>query len=606
MNMNKPIFFILLLDIVILMAWPSVASGQDAWAGTEDSKAFERLVDSLGLAIDAVDLSQADMIIIDEPRLCYVNLTGFEKMPTIKEETRKGWMEFYDGAGHYMLRPVTLSGQGGYSIKFPKRNFVCHFTDDEWNEDNGPDITIGEWVDQDSFHFKAFWTDFMRGTPEVAYKLFHQMRADRQPYWEQGGYYSASRARCYPDGFPCAVYLNGSFYGIYAWQLKKHRKNMNQKKLLSTHIHLDGNICDEYLFAGNIDWSQFEVRNPKQLVTVGGTAYDGNTPTDIISEDSPYYELPNDDVTTRQDKQRTAEVRQAIVNMSCYCSELAAMEQANASAEKMRRQIANRYDTEALIDYYVFYYFSQNGDGNHKNWQWFTYDGCRWAVTPYDLDQTFGLGLYGGNVRPPYASIPKLTQGPFRYIEKYFYDDICDRYAKMRDNGIFACDNIAALADDWYDRVGTDMYDLEKQRWPESPCYCEPICGEGWEPLDDWHLTAGAQEWSVETAYTEGDVCWFEGRPWVATAATQGVTPAVRNSIIDTIDRLHDWIEGRIEFLDDMFAYEPLYTYVGSTTERRRPVAFCTLDGRLMNRPEAGKVCIVRYSDGTVRKMLMK
>ena len=34
------------------------------------------------------------------------------------------------------------------------------------------------------------------------------------------------QARCYPDGFPCVVYLNGAFYGIFSWQLKKHRDNM--------------------------------------------------------------------------------------------------------------------------------------------------------------------------------------------------------------------------------------------------------------------------------------------------------------------------------------------------------------------------------------------
>ena len=91
-------------------------------------------------------------------------------------------------------------------------------------------MRIGDWVRQSSFHFKAFYNDFLRGFGEVGYKVYELMIADRQPFWNRVGYVDESRARCFPDGFPCAVYLNGTFYGVFAWQLKKSRKNMNMKK----------------------------------------------------------------------------------------------------------------------------------------------------------------------------------------------------------------------------------------------------------------------------------------------------------------------------------------------------------------------------------------
>jgi len=571
---------------------------------------FEQIVAERHLDENVTDLSEADDVTIDEPQMAYVNLTGFSSMPSSKHITTKAWMEFYDDHGHYMHRPVTLAGQGGYTLRFPKRNFTCHFTDETWNEDNGPTFHIGEWVEQDAFHFKAFWTDFMRGIPEVAYKLFHQLRADRQPYWERGGYFKNSAARCYPDAFPCAVYLNGHFQGLYAWQLKKHRKNMNQKKLDANHIHLDGNLNDNYIFRGKIIWTQFEVRNPKNLITATGTAYDGNYPKELIGENSSNYNADTDDDATREAKQRSAAVKNAVVAMSNYWNELNKLEKAGADISEMRMQIEDRYDIEGLIDYYVFYHFTQNGDGNLKNWQWFTYDGHQWTVAPYDLDQTFGLGLYGGNVRPPFHAIPQLNTGPFYWIERYYMDDVATRYAQLRSNEVFDCDNVNALIDSWYDRVGEEWYDREKEQWPESPCYCEPVAGDGWEPIghDEWHLADNAPNWNNQTEYQAGDIVWQQGRPWRATKTVKGVNPVVRNAFVDSLDRLYGWVSGRIEYLDAYFAYIPTQTVFPeiAQSDTRRLTGVYSLDGKRLQKPMAGQVCIFRYSDGTARKAMVR
>jgi hypothetical protein len=599
--MNRPLLQLTTLVALLILGVPIIK------AQTE----FEQAVAERGYDQDIEDLSAESEIEIAEPSLALVNLTGFTSMPTQKNVKRDGYMEVFDGNGYYFRKPVELGGQGGYSLRFPKNNFVCHFTDEQWNEDYGAELTIGDWVSQNSFHFKAFYTDYPRGIGEVAYKLFAQMVADRRPYWERGGYMKDSRARCFPDGFPCVVYLNGKFHGIYAWQLKKNRKNMNQKKALDTHIHLDGDLSDNHIFRGTIVWKNFEVRTPKGLIDIKGAAYDGNKPKELMDESSPLYQNAADTDSLRQVKQLSALTKHHIVAMSKYWDELNALEEEGADPGQMRQEIEERYDTEALIDYAVHYYFTNNGDGSMKNWQWFTYDGQRWAVTPYDLDQTFGIGLYG-NLLPPHLPFKKLTSGPLYWIDRYYADDIASRYATLRHNRVFDYDNVTAIIDDWYQRVGDEYYAMEKQRWPNSPCYKDAVCNEGWEAcsLDDpEYRLAGLGSYNDSCSYQPGDVCWLEGRLWRATASVTGVKPFIINANRDSLERLHDWVKGRIEFLDAYFAYDDTIenAVIAEThPSERRLEAIYTLGGIRVKAPEMGHTYIFRYNDGTSRKVLVR
>lgn len=598
----KQTFLYIIICVVALTWMPKAATAQTD---------FELSVAERGYGPAAEDLSNESTIIIEEPELALVNLTGFTSMPTHKTTTVKGYLEMYDGHGHYLCKPVTIAGQGGYSIRFPKKNFVCHFTDGQWNEADGPKLKIGNWVKQDGFHFKAFYTDYFRGIGEVGYKLFSQMVADRRPYWERGGYFNNSAARCFPDGFPCAVYLNGQFYGVFAWQLKKHRKNMNQKKTQAEHIHIDGNLNDRYIFRGRINWTQFEVRTPKGLYDNKGMAYNGNSPKELIDENSPAYEADDDTDSIQAAKQLTAQTKQYIVAMSKYWDELDALEKEEATPTQMRHEIEQRYDTEGLTDYAVHYYFTRNGDGSLKNWQWFTYDGQHWTVTPYDLDQTFGVGLYG-NLEPPYRPVEHLTSGPFYWIDRYYADDIADRYAVLRRKKVLDYDNVVAIIDDWCQRVGDDLYAQEEVRWPNSPCYNDAVCNAGWEPCsleDSVYYLSGLGSYNAMQTYQPGDVCWLEGRLWRATDTVQGVKPFIVNANKDCIERLYDWVKGRIAFLDAYFAYNDTIV-VGDVAIRepkvRRLAAIYTLGGIRVKVPLAGQTYIFRYTDGTSRKVLVK
>lgn len=566
------------------------------WRAAENDfrATFEALVEELNLKDGVQDLSEATEIRIAEPRFAYVNLTGISGIPSSKHTEKRAWMEVYDGQGNYFRKPLLIKGQGGYSLRFPKRNFSVQFCDADWTETVTPDFHIGRWVRQDGFHFKAFYTDFTRGIGEIGYKWFRRVVADRRPFWERGGYIDPSDALCVPDGFPCAVYLNGQFHGIFAWQLKKHRRNMNMKKNIATHIHLDGNISDKYLFDGDIDWDWFEVRNPKGLYTKKNTAYEGNYPEELMDERSSGYD-END-----PDKVLTAQVKRAVIALSKYKKELQALE--SRGPEMVRSEFAKRFDVESLIDYQVFFRIQMNGDGTLKNWQWFTYDGVKWMVAPYDLDQTMGITLYGFP-RPATHARSTVDTGPFPLLTKYFFAEERARYIELRRSGVFSEETILPIIHDWYNRVGEDWYVMEKSRWPESPCYCEAICNDGWQVCDDWSRYNGTPQFDYGKTYNQGDICILDGRIWEATRRISGVKPYKRNSDIDTLSRLVSWVTDRLRVVDAFYEYEHQASGIDSPalpSGERRIMAVFDLRGRRLPALQKG-MNLVRYSDGTSR-----
>lgn len=564
---------------------------------------FSEWVASQGLDKGVTDLSGASLLNLPEPRLAFVRFSGISTIPTNKRDVRRVWVEFYDGEGHYFRKPALLKGQGGYSLRFPKRNFSLQFCNEQWEEDGAtPSFCFGDWVSQDGFHVKAFYTDFSRGIGEMGYKLFSRIVADRQPYPRRQGVEADSRARCLPDGFPCVVWLGEDFYGVCAWQLKKHRKNMGMQKTAATHIHLDGDVSDSYLFDGNIMWSRFEARNPKNLYCQNGESYDGNAPRELMGADSPHYTQAGDSEETTLRKQRSAQVKASIVALSRYKTELLALERRGVGEREFRKAFEQRFNLESLIDYQVFFRMSMNGDGTLKNWQWFTYDGRQWMVTPYDLDQTFGITLYGFP-RPATHTLSTVDTGPFPFIGRHYRAEETARYAELRDKGVLGIELIQKIISDWYCRVGDDWYATEIARWPESPCYCPAICNSGWKVCDDWSVYNTTPGYSPTTTYRRGDRCILHGRIWEATATVRGVQPYIRNSDVDTLERLLQWVEDRLAVLDKYYGYAGTDIAGIPSSSSACPViaSVWSLSGQRLPMPVPGQLNVVRYTDGTSR-----
>ena len=454
-----------------------------------------------------IDWSENSKIQIPEPRLAFVNITNIDSMPTSKGQDMHAIFEFWDMQGNYFKKKVILNAQGNSSIGMPKKNFACDFCNDDWKGDDTFKIKFGNWVSQDSFHFKAFYADFFKGVSMVGYKLFNEIESTRSfnanRIWKRALLPSAdiigfgtkgmesisdvnilldNGARCYPDGFPCIVHLNGSFYGVFSWALKKHRDNYMQNKSKPENIQLDGDIYDTFSYNGNIDWDVVngnkeasntnmdgvEFRNPKSLICFDGSKYDGDTNRkELIDSSSDSYDSGNKNHVI------SSKVKAYYSTLTTYIPTLKKMEEQSEETSVIKSKIQSFFDVDSLIDYLIFSDVVTNTDGFRKNWQWVTYTGIKWAVCPYDLDGIFGWNGWGEQ-SPAMSRLGDDLQLPTGWVIKYFEKELCDRYRELRAN-ILTTKNILTIFSDWCLRIGASNYDKDLSKWPQTPELYSPF-----------------------------------------------------------------------------------------------------------------------------------
>ena len=566
-----------------------------------------------------VDWSNSSFIQIPEPRFAIINITNIDSMPTTKQDNKKAFLQFWDMHGNYFKKHAILNAQGNSSMEFVKKNVAIDFCDDEWVGDDTPKVRIGEWVSQDSFHMKAYYTDFFRGVGAVSYKLYDQIVRTRGNMYDRPwkkalldmpkidtttkslgnlyvGDYSLltdTGARCFPDGFPVAVYFKDEFYGIFSFQLKKHRDNYHMDKSTAEHVHLDGVITYNSLWNSNIVWEDFEIRNPKNLYAIGGNKYDA----DIKQEEIAGEDEVNDWITAgklpdgtsisskvKKNLQMTAKVKKYIQGFADSVNSIKAAasiyESSNKSEDDLKtfKQVFEKYyDVENLIDYTIVSDLINNADGFSKNWQWFTYDGVKWWVGLYDCDMSFG-GHFQGNqtLGVLWEHLYTSTDTSIGYIIKYYTAELNARYKYLADKGIVSGDNIFSLLKDWCMRIGTDFFKKEYKKWADSPCIADSIVrSEYWETILDENGTPQTDTratFDATIAYNVGDVVSFginaqigffkfkcvkttmalaENIPYTISA----YSPIQEFKHCDNIYRVQKWIERNTANMDKVYNY---------------------------------------------------
>ena len=570
------------------------------------------------------DWSNSGFIQIPEPRFAIINVTNIDFMPTSKTQNKKAFLEFWDMQGNYFKKRAILNAQGNSSMGFVKKNVAIDLCDDEWIGDDTPKVRIGNWVPQDSFHMKAYYTDFFRGVCAVAYKLYDQIVRTRGNMYDRPwkkallnmskidtttksignsyvGDYSLitdTGARCFPDGFPVAVYYKGKFYGIFSFQLKKHRDNYHMNKSTAENVHLDGNISWGTLWNGTIQWKEgddgFEVRNPKNLYAIGGNKYDADIKQEEIAGEDEVNtwiaagQLPDGTVISSKIKknlQLTAKVKKYIQDFAQTILKIKEAESTYNSSTKgeddlkvFKKIFESYYDVDNLIDYIIISDIIRNKDGFGKNWQWFTYDGIKWWVGLYDCDISFGADNSQGNKSavPLNAHLSSSKGSPMGFVVSYYNSELESRYKELSDNGIITSRNIFSFIKDWTMRIGTNFFEEEYKKWSDSPCCSDSIVrSEYWEAVSDeaGNIQTDTEEtFDATKAYVVGEIVSFGMNEYMGyfkfkciknTVALESnvphaismYSPIEKFKHCDNIYRIEKWIEGSVLNMDKVYNY---------------------------------------------------
>ena len=498
-----------------------------------NKKTLYEILKSLGY--NFMDWSNATRLEIDIPKCAYINIICVSGWATTKTQNILAEVEFYDMRGNYFRKYIIFNAQGSSSLLLPKKNASLDLyvtKEDAINDENTFEVKFGNWLAFDSYHIKAYYSDQFKCCNPVCYKLYQQISDTKGIYndriWkralldfselgpvpgEEGSVFNSNlifdEALGHPDGFPCIAYLNGEFYGVYSWQIKKHRDNYKQDKAKATNIHLDIYQTDNSLWAEpSIKWSfqeagntklPIEIRNPKNLYYkelhwVKGKntlEYDGDYPYEIAGSteveswienkqlpDGTWPSKPKDEAKLITNLRITAQVKDYILTLSDYVREMQAAAAIYEASEKTAEDLATlkaafeeRFDKESIIDYIITIDLGGVTDSVTNNVQWLTYDGVKWFASPYDMDRSFRQGGTGGpyNEHVAYGgSYPVNTLSPITLFCKYYEDELDARYKELADKGIASVDGIFSIFKKWINAVGSNNYILDADKWKEG------------------------------------------------------------------------------------------------------------------------------------------
>lgn len=519
-------------------------------AAKEVNEAFK----SAGIKMEnPSDFSKDSHIELPIPRIAAQVRIYAPKLPTTKQDNIEADIEYNDKDGNYFRKPVILNAQGSSSMNYYVKNMAIDIND-------GSEIKFGDFPTQDSFHLKKYYIDAFRGQCIVGYWLMEQVYKSR-PAGQQYPYeYSYSNnsvtdgfgdlkkdffngAKCHPDGFPIIItWVNSetnkeTWMGIYTWNLKKSKEVYNCNKKKAENIILDGDINDSTLWNGTIDWSAFEIRNPKNLIDIDGNKYDGDNPKELSETDS-----------------LSKKVKDYIVRFSNALQDI--------KSNKTKETFEKYFVPNIMIDHFLANQILYNVDGIRRNTIWVSYIGLKINPTLYDLDSLFGNHPSGLLIIKDSQSSGILgidNELPTKYLYELYSQEIKARYSELRKVGIFTADNIQGLLEKWTVSIGYDNFSKEFQTYPETNSYRKSNVSEKWE-LVGW---GNGNAYDENKTYSKGELCKLYDLTFSAKEEVLGISPITTpyehymqgGGFFNSIQRVFNWLIERITFLDKTFNY---------------------------------------------------
>lgn len=516
-------------------------------AATEVNKAFK----SAGIKMEnPSDFSKESHIELPIPRIAAQVRIYAPKLPTTKQDNIEAAIEYNDKDGNYFRKPVILNAQGQSSMSYHVKNMAIDIND-------GSEIKFGDFPTQDSFHLKKYYIDAFRGQCIVGYWLMEQVYKSR-PIGQQYPYeYTIANdsvseglgspkkdfftgAKCHPDGFPVNItWISNdgteTDMGIYAWNLKKSKEIYYADKKKAENIILDGEIGQNTIFGGTIDWTKFEIRNPKSLIDINGNKYDGDNPKELSDTDK-----------------NSKKVKDYITRLSGVMAAL--------KASNTKETFEQYFLPKPFIDYFLVMQILYHYDGFYKNWIWLAHNGLQWTPSLYDVDSIWGQAWNGTHEIPTSDKSYLNADGACMGLPQLYSEEIKARYKELRDLKIFDANNIVGLLNKWLGMIGYDNLSKEHDLYPETPSYRDGGVSENWEMVYDF-LSGDA--YSAEKQYAVGDRCSYGGMIFKAKVQTQGVPPLTKTysknptqgGFYNSPKRVYNWLVSHLAFLDEKYEY---------------------------------------------------
>lgn len=335
----------------------------------------------------------------------------------------------------------TFEVQGDTSATFPKKNLNITFSSTA-DRDEDMDLKIGDIIPHDEWTFKSNWIDNTHARQYASFLLWSQMMDSRRGWPKRDIDHSytgkvgadgfPTGARAHPVGYPAVLYVNDAFYGIGTFAVGKKKENYNIPKNNPTQIHIS--------MDANTAW------------------------VDITKISTPAMQAQ---YSFKAPKTQTGATQAALAAWDVFASS----GQADFTAN-----INTKMDKNNAIDFYLLLAAIGATDlwanNNTKNVQFITWDGVKWFFMPYDLDTTYGLKFEGTTISYLPDTVPGTDRSANLFwmkVRNAYGDDVNQRYADLRNQGIFSPDNLYFLLKQFQSKYSPDLVKADIKKWPTQP-----------------------------------------------------------------------------------------------------------------------------------------
>lgn len=344
-----------------------------------------------------------------------------------------------DGKRHYGYN--SLKWQGESSLSYPKKNYTLKFFHDALyrRKDKVDLLPLG--IKKSKFVIKANWIDRSMARNIVSCRLWGQMVKSRHNAPPE--LLAASPNFGAIDGYPIKVYVNGTFHGLYSFNIPKDEDlfGMDAENPLHCVVCGDNNR--------NNDDNSSAFRS-----AVIGTSWELEVP-----DAWPTYDVEEEGQTV------THAVKDNLSNTIAFVI--------NSTDEEFVAGINDHIDLESAIDYFLLMFVECGVDSAARNLIMFTYDGGnKWYCSAYDKDMTWGNGITGLPKYDPQIPCPtgylNTNSLLWERLTELFGDAIWDRWTELR-NTLLSPTNIKAEFDYFWQDITDADYADDVDVWPTMP-----------------------------------------------------------------------------------------------------------------------------------------
>ena len=331
---------------------------------------------------------------------------------------------------------IKIKCQGTSSMAYPKKNFTVTLYQDEVRT-IPLCITIPGWkIASNKFVLKANYIDHLHARNIISARLWSEIVASRPDYDTLPEEFRNSPNNGAVDGFPIIVYTNGSYRGVYTWNIGKDAWQWGMDEDNPNHVLL----CAETNDNGNPDY----VDNPCNFRVLWSGVNEQNWSVEVGDNN---------------------EAVKNSLNALISCVK-------DTTDEEFRAQIGKFLDVQSAIDYYIFTFADCGIDNLAKNMLIGTYDLVKWICGRYDNDSTWGMYWDGSHF------IPATTDCPNGYMNKHsllwekivrtFKSELQERKTFLR-NTVLSYANIVSHFERFAAEIGAEAYADDLVAYPDIP-----------------------------------------------------------------------------------------------------------------------------------------